>query len=113
MSILPANEPTATSSPALMLDSSTARATARYIDPVSMYSRFKARASIRPSVDLPAPDGPSMAMIKLFFIFVLGAICWSEGSFDFKQTQRTLHLRAALPLAWVSADRQCTLSNPL
>src|SRR5436190_23496545 len=39
-----------------------ARATARYIAPVSKYSRPSARASARPTVDLPAPAGPSIAI---------------------------------------------------
>src|SRR3954465_14203045 len=59
-----AREATATSSNSLALDSITANATARYIDPVSMYSSPSSRASIRPSVDLPEADGPSIAIIR-------------------------------------------------
>src|ERR1051325_9298646 len=58
-----ANAVTDSASPGSNCASSTASATARYIEPVSMYSRFSARANIRPSVDLPDPDGPSIAMI--------------------------------------------------
>ncbi len=45
----------------------TANATARYIAPVSRYSRFSFFASILPSVDFPAPEGPSMAIIIFTF----------------------------------------------
>jgi len=41
----------------------TASPTARYIAPVSRYSKFNSLANILPSVDFPAPEGPSMAII--------------------------------------------------
>jgi hypothetical protein len=41
------------------------KATARYIAPVSRYGIPRRRASREATVDLPAPAGPSMAMISL------------------------------------------------
>ena len=41
-----------------------ANATARYIAPVSRYSRPRRAATARPTVLLPAPAGPSMAMTQ-------------------------------------------------
>src|SRR5262249_14328538 len=38
-------------------------AIARYIEPVSRYSRSNSFASKRPKVDLPLADGPSIAII--------------------------------------------------
>src|SRR5438034_3213355 len=43
---------------------SAARAMARYIAPVSMWGMLSARATRRPVVDLPTPEGPSMATMS-------------------------------------------------
>src|SRR5262245_20817981 len=65
-----------------------ASATARYIEPVSMYSSLNACANMRPSVDLPEPDGPSIAMII------------------FTQTRRTLRLITKRPCVSVASNRR-------
>src|SRR6185437_9742456 len=63
ISIVFASATTASLLPGSTCASITASATARYIEPVSMYRSCNERASMRPSVDLPEPDGPSIAII--------------------------------------------------